>query len=92
MGWKGSGAAEPPRLPTSFRRDGVRLGFLGIGRRRITGAVVFALGQERRQSRRIGFPFAIGLGRLNVGRAQRLGHPARAGQQPLGLLAPCRAS
>ena len=86
------GGRSRPACLRSFRRDGVRLGFLGIGRRRITGAVVVAIGEERRESRRTGFPFAIGLGRLNIGRAQRLGQPARAAQQPLGLLAPCRPS
>ena len=86
MGWKGAGRPQPPRLSTITPPRRRAAGFLGIGRRRITGAVVVALGEERRESVRPGLPFAIGLGRLNVGRAQRLGQPARAAQQPLGLL------
>ena len=63
-----------------FRRDGVRLRFLRIGCRRITSGVVFAVGEERRQRFRTGFAFALDLGRLRAGRAQRLGQPTRATQ------------
>ncbi len=75
-----------PACVRSLRRDRVGLGFLGIRRRRITSAVVFVLGEERRQRIHTGFPFAMGLDRLIVGRAQRLGQPTHAVEQPLGLL------
>ena len=61
------GGRSRPAFVRLFRRDGVRLGFRGIGCRRIAGAVVVALGEERWESRRTGFTFAIGLGRVNVG-------------------------
>src|SRR5262249_26112175 len=68
-----------------FRRDGVRLIFLWIGRGRVC-IVVFPVGEECRQMIRSGFGLAIDLGDSSVRRPQRLGQPARAGEQSLGLL------
>jgi hypothetical protein len=79
----------------SFGCAGARLRFLRIGFLRI--AVVFAIGEERRQARSTGVAFGLGLIVLGAGRTQRLRQPPRASQQPLGFLrhlhfarAPCR--
>jgi hypothetical protein len=74
-GWEKWGAVGPPRGFGSLRRDGGRLGVLGIGRCLVVHTVLFAIGQERRQRIRSGFGLAIDPSDLGVRCAQGLDAP-----------------
>jgi len=72
LNWNGRRAARTALRVALLCRDGVRLRFLGVGRRLIVRVVVVTFAKECRQALGITFNSYIGLGAIRVRGAQRL--------------------